>query len=357
MKKIFLSIFLIFILAITALFIFDFKIRFSIIKAVVPVYNIYKQLEVRSNLRLRNFSAIKKNLNSQIELSKKFGSAKTAFTNGIYDTFQIIYENTLYKEEYLHLENVSKKWSELNPDIYQAKIIYAKTIFEIYIKGEKKENFSDEKINEIKKNLLEAIKISSSREEAYRIGIEFSNYINSRVDLNIFCNNYHISTYGGSKPRTHNSIFGGYNDYSLNKLGFYINEEMSNLMLGDDLTLNKKFNYDFNFTEKKEVKKFNLILSALPGVIMEIEKITLHSGSKEIIINIDDIFVTSKSSYNIKSEKNILNLILTAKDKDEIITFHFKENYSDIENVSILMNFRRASITNLNRNSSLGCIY
>jgi hypothetical protein len=358
MKKIFLSVFLILALAITTLFIFDFQKRFLIIRGIIPVYNIYKQLEVRTNLRTRNFSEIEKNLKLQIELSKKYGSTKTGFTNGIYDIFQIVYDNILFKDEYYYFENLSKEWSELHPDIYLAKIFYAKTLFEIYIKGEKKENFSDVKINEIKKILLEAIEISNSREEAYRIGIEFSNLIKSKTDLNIFCNKYYISSYGGIKPRSHNSIFGGFGDYSIDNLAFYINDDINNLMLGDNLTLNKKLYYDFNFYKKENIHKFNLIFSTLPGILMEIESIIFNSGTeKKIEISIDDIFVTSKRAYNIESKKNNLNLILTSKDNDEIVTFHFKENYSEIENISILMNFRRANISNLNNNSSLRCNY
>ncbi len=356
MKKIFISVILIFAIAITSFLVFDFQKRFLIIKSIVPIYNIYKQLEVRTNLRMRNFNRIEKSLKSQIELSKKYGSAKSSFTNGIYDIFQIVYDNILFKDEYSHFENVSKEWSELNPDIYLAKIFYAKTLIEIYIKGEKKENFSVDKINEIKKNLSDAIKISNSREEAYRIGIELSNLIGSKTDLNIFCNNYHISSYGGSKPRTHNSIF-EFSDYSIDKLAFYINDDMKSIMLGDYITLNKKFNYDFNFSKKEKIHKFNLILSALPGIIVEIEKIKLYSHSKEIEVNINDILITSKSAYNLKSDNNLLNLILTGKDNDEIITFHFKENYLDIENISFLMNFSRADISNFNKNSSLKCNY
>ena len=356
MKKFFISIILIFAVAITSFLVFDFKKRFFIIKSIVPIYNIFKQLEIRSNLRSRNFKKIEQNLKAQIELSKKYGSAKSSFTLGIYDIFQIIYDNILFKDEYYLFENVSKEWLELNPDIYLAKIFYAKTLIEVYIKGENKGNFPDEKIKEIKKILLDAIKISNSREEAYRIGIEFSNLIGSSIDLNIFCNNYYTSYYGGSKPRTHNSIF-KFRDYSIDKLAFYINDDMNSITLGDYISLNKKFNYDFNFSKKENIDKLNLIISTLPGIIVDIEKIKLYSHLKEIEVSIDDIFVTSKNAYNLKSDKNLLILILTGKDKDEIITFHFNENYVDIENISFLMNFRRADISNLKKNLSLKCNY
>ena len=138
MKKISLYIFLALALIITSLFIFDFNKRFLVFKSIIPIHNIYKQLEIRSYLRQRNYLEIKKSVKAQLELSKKYGKNKTGFTNGINDVMEIIYGNVLFRKEYVELETISREWAKLNPNIYMANIFYAKTIFEIYIKGEKK---------------------------------------------------------------------------------------------------------------------------------------------------------------------------------------------------------------------------
>ena len=53
--------------------IFDYQKRFTIFKSVIPAYNIYKLLEIRTYLRFRDFSKINIILNNQINLSKKYG--------------------------------------------------------------------------------------------------------------------------------------------------------------------------------------------------------------------------------------------------------------------------------------------
>ena len=353
MKKISLYIFLALALIITSLFIFDFNKRFLVFKSIIPIHNIYKQLEIRSYLRQRNYLEIKKSVKAQLELSKKYGKNKTGFTNGINDVMEIIYGNVLFKKEYAELETISREWAKLNPNIYMANIFYAKTIFEIYIKGEKKENIPKEKLMEIKNALFKAIEISNSREEAYRIGVEMSYVSGLDNDLNLFCNNYYNSHYGGNNPRTHVSQF--YHGYSFSKLAIYTNDKPEKIILGNDMILNKKLNYEFNFSERKNINRFNLLLSTLPGTIVDIEKITLTSDNEIIIFNPADIFMTSKNTYVLKSGKEILSLILTGKNTDEIISFYLNKNFSNIENISITMNFRKADILNLKNNFLSKC--
>ena len=121
-----------------------------------------------------------------------------------------------FRDEYIKLEQVAKEWYDLHPDIYSAKIFYAETLFEINIKGKKIKMLSIDKINQIKTILDEAIQISDSREEAYRIGFKLSILLNSTDDLNFYCKKYQNSFFGGSSARTHSSLF---ESYSIGKLG------------------------------------------------------------------------------------------------------------------------------------------
>ena len=71
MKKFLISITLILVVIISGFFIFDHKNRFFVFKSIIPAYNIFKLLEVRTYLRIRNFERISESVNSQISLSKK----------------------------------------------------------------------------------------------------------------------------------------------------------------------------------------------------------------------------------------------------------------------------------------------
>ena len=35
---------------------------------------------------------------------------------------KIVYQNILFRDEYLKLEDISREWSKLHPDMYSAKI-------------------------------------------------------------------------------------------------------------------------------------------------------------------------------------------------------------------------------------------
>ena len=352
MKKIFLSLFLIFVIIISSLMIFDYQKRFTIFKSVIPAYNIYKLLEIRTYLGFRDFSKINIILNNQINLSKKYGKNKTGFTNGINDVMSLVYKNILYKDEYSQIENSIRKWAMMNPDIYDAQIFYAKTIFEIYIKNKKRHNISDAKINEVKEILSSAIKISDSREEAYRIGTDLSLSINSLDDLNYYCEKHHNSFYGGSSPRTHKSLF---RSYSIGKLGIYLNDNKKDIILGDNFVLNNKMEYEFNFIHRKNIDNFSLILATLPGIIIDFYKITVFSNNSEVILTPNDILITSRNAYNIEVGKSSVSFILTGMNLEEVIEFNTNQSFTNTEKISVLMRFRKADISNFKDNKFANC--
>ena len=352
MKKFLIFFTLILILVTSTFFIFDYKNRFFFFKSIIPAYNIFKLLEIRTYLRIRNFEKVSESINSQISLSKKYGKNKTGFTNGIYDVMKLVYQNILFQDEYIKLEQVAKEWYNLHPDIYDAKIFYAKTLFEINIKGKKRDELSIDKINQIRTILDEAIEISDSREEAYRIGFNLGILLNSADDLNFYCKKYQNSFFGGSNARTHKSLFGS---YSIGKLGLNFDNQKE-IFLSDNFVLNKLNTYEFNFLNRKDINQFNLIIATLPGIIVDFSKVILFSSKEKFILDPKDFIITSKNGYNIDIQNNFTSFILTSENVDEVISFNTKKKFSNIEKLSINMKFRRANILNKNNYQSLGCI-
>ena len=352
MKKFLIFFTLILILVTSTFFIFDYKNRFFFFKSIIPAYNIFKLLEIRTYLRIRNFERVSESINSQISLSKKYGKNKTGFTNGIYDVMKLVYQNILFQDEYIKLEQVAKEWYNLHPDIYDAKIFYAKTLFEINIKGKKRDELSIDKINQIRTILDEAIEISDSREEAYRIGFNLGILLNSADDLNFYCKKYQNSFFGGSNARTHKSLFGS---YSIGKLGLNFDNQKE-IFLSDNFVLNKLNTYEFNFLSRKDINQFNLIIATLPGIIIDFSKVILFSNKEKFILDPKDFIITSKNGYNIDIQNNFTSFILTSENVDEVISFNTKKKFSNIEKLSINMKFRRANILNKNNYQSLGCI-
>ena len=353
MKKFLISFTLILVIIISTFFIFDHKNRFFFFKSIIPAYNIFKLLEVRTYLRIRNFERVSESINSQISLSKKYGKNKTGFTNGIYDVMKLVYQNVIFQDEYIKLEQVAKEWYNLHPDIYDAKIFYAKTLFEINIKGKKRDEFSIDKINKIRTILDEAIEISDSREEAYRIGFNLGILLNSGDDLNFYCKKYQNSFFGGTNARTHTSLF---ESYSIGKLGLNFNSNQKEILLGDNFVLNKLNTYEFNFLDRKDINQFNLIIATLPGIIIDFNKVILFSSKEKFILDPKDFIITSKNGYNIDIQNNFTSFILTSENVDEVISFNTKKKFSNIEKLSIKMKFRRADILNKNNYQSLDCI-
>ena len=352
MKKFLIFFTLILILVTSTFFIFDYKNRFFFFKSIIPAYNIFKLLEIRTYLRIRNFERVSESINSQISLSKKYGKNKTGFTNGIYDVMKLVYQNILFQDEYIKLEQVAKEWYNLHPDIYDAKIFYAKTLFEINIKGKKRDELSIDKINQIRTILDEAIEISDSREEAYRIGFNLGILLNSADDLNFYCKKYQNSFFGGSNARTHKSLFGS---YSIGKLGLNFDNQKE-IFLSDNFVLNKLYTYEFNFLSRKDINQFNLIIATLPGIIVDFSKVILFSSKEKFILDPKDFIITSKNGYNIDIQNNFTSFILTSENVDEVISFNTKKKFSNIEKLSINMKFRRANILNKNNYQSLDCI-
>lgn len=340
MKKsnLLISLLLIFLLIVSSILMFEPNLRRNLIKSIIPVYNIYNYLALRSDVRVRNYKNVANRIENQIKLSNKFSKNKTSFANGIYDNMELAFKNALYPEEFNHLKRVSEKLLLMDPSMYMAHIWFAQS--------NAVANDDLEKILLSLESIHKAIKIASAREEAYRVGIKIASENNLNEELDNLCNNYFVSQSGGLLPRTHKNFFGG---LGIRKMALFI-DKANEFYSSYAISLNKDIYYDFHFSETKKFNKFNLILSLLPGIKIEIKDIIFKSSKNNINPKLSEVLINTKAAYIVESNDNLVSLI-TNDFFDKIIFFKLKDEINNIDTISLLMNFKRLPLTNLE-----GCI-
>ena len=154
-------------------------------------------------------------ISNQIELSKKFGKNKTAFATGIYDNMSLAFSLAITRSDYQNLKKLAENLIEIDPRTYMAHVWFAQANAMV-----------DNSVESIKKSIFhinKAIKISSVREEAYRVGIKIMSQNNILSDeLASLCSKYFTSQSGGIIPRTHRNFLIG---LGLRKMAIFFENE------------------------------------------------------------------------------------------------------------------------------------
>ena len=89
-----------------------------------------------------------------------------------------------------------------------------------------------------------------------------------------------------------------------------------------------------------DIKNLNMFFSLIPGVSLEIKKITLFSEQNFTDIGQNDFLITSKNSFFDSSRK-----IIFMENEDEILNIKFDQNYKKVDKITFDMIFRKLDLS------------
>ena len=334
--KYFFFLFLFLILSTLITLSLNSNLRRTSLNYIVSGYKLYMFISIQSDLKKQNLNlnSAEKKISNYLNNSKKIANGKSSLLIGIYDVLNLVETSIVNDNDFSIFEDVLLEIIKMDPSLYNARLLYAKSLL------------ANKKVDEAKNQISVALELNPLDHEAHRTLIKIDNTYPGKNNYEELCINYKNSDLGGSKARYKNTIFSGFN---LNKFSLKFNEisngkQNSDLYTVSGLTLNSFSTYEIIPNKIIDFNAFNLYFNFPPGTILEIKGIKLYSKLKKFDIEESDTFITSKNSF-FMNNLNSTKIIFTKLD-NEIININFNEEYKDIEKIELNMNISKTELTN-----------
>ena len=330
-NKFFTAIVLIIVLIITY-FTLDSTLRRYVYTKAIGTYKLYQLHVIGGDIFYKDFNSASKQILKYIEFSQKISEGKNGMLQGILDVTELVTSKAYTQKEFNEMQNVYIKINEITDDIYKNHIWLARSL-------------SDDDQNESIKHLNKALRLSKSSEEAYREIIRLFSKDRKLINLlNNYCSDYFSNFAGGTMGRISaqddtkffhgsGSIFAISRDENY----FKLNPRFIN-------NLNEYNAYDFIFQETKDVDEFNIFKNFFSGSKVSIRNITLHNDKKNEI-DMENLIIQSLSSYILSQSSNEI-IFLSGKEEDDILKFHFKKIYKDINRITLELKLEKLALVN-----------
>lgn len=314
---------------------FNSNLRRTTLSYLLSAYKIYMLVSIQSDLKTSNLNLIsaEKKISKYLKNSKIIANGKSSLLIGIYDSINLIEKSIVRDKDFGIFENVLKEIVIIDPTLFKARVLLAKSLM------------SNKKFGEAKEQIKKALKINPLNHESYRILINLEN--NKKKVWKNICKEYLNVNLGGSKARYKNMIFTGYN---INKFAVMLNPSVSDndyqneLYTLSGINLNEFSDYEVIPTKQINLRKLNIYFSFLPGTILEVKEIKLYSEIKDYVISEKDVFITSKNTFFLNQDE-AKKIIFTQLD-NEIINIDLLSIFEKIEKIELVMKVTKSSLTN-----------
>ena len=298
----------------------------------IGLINNYYSITIRQNL-ISGTSSVNDVINKidqQIKVTDFITTeSKNTFTDNIYENLYKVEEYVNFDRDKENFSKVVKKLIDKDPNLYHALIWDAKLMS--YKKLEKKKIIN--KINF-------AIDLSPASQEAYRFILDYTKKNDDKRLFNFYCKKYHTSILGGKKNKER-SLFDG---SSLTRFGIQVGNQIDEIILNEGINLNEDQDYIFILRKPLDIANLQILSNFLPGTSINIKSFELTNiNDEELIIPLEDIYLSSKNSFFIEDQNSIK--ILVTSYYDEKIKIKLSKLYKNIVQIKIKINFSKANLT------------
>jgi tetratricopeptide (TPR) repeat protein len=287
-------------------------------------------VSIQSDLKkdVPDFSSVNNKILGFMNIANKIANGKSKLLIGIYDATNLAQSKIIHKKDFGKLEKVFSELVKMDPLLFEARVWYAESLIS---KGKKREAIDQAE---------EALKLNPSSDDAYRILISLASENKNIKLLNFYCSKFLNASLGGKNQRFKSMLFNGAN---LNKFGVELNPKINKsneIYIHSGINLNEKSNYEIIPSKEMDIKNLNMFFSLIPGVSLEIKKITLFSEQNFTDISQNDFLITSKNSFFYSSKK-----IIFMENEDEILNIKFDQNYKKVDKIIFDMIFRKLDLS------------
>ena len=332
-KKFFFLIFFI-ILFIIILLTFNTNFRKLTLFSALNFYKAYMTVSMQLYLKTPDpdYVLINDKLKNFIKVSKKISSGKSKLLIGIYDAANLVQSSIIDDEKFGDLEEFFSDLVDLDPNLYEAKIWYAKSLY------------ANNKIEASIKEIDKAIKLSPIDPGPYRLAFKIFLQKNDYKKFNYYCEKYLKSEFGGKKKRYQSTKFDGFNfnDFSIKFKSENILDKNNYIIRG--INQGKFDQYELVPQNSINISSIEMTFSFNPGTVLEIDEIQFFSKDKVFNISEKDLLINSKNSFfnNNGTQKQII----FSSQNNEVLDIKLKQPVSNIDKIIFLMKFEKLSLVN-----------
>lgn len=278
-----------------------------------------------------NVSEIINKIDQQIRFTDFIISkSKNTFTDNIYENLYKVEEYVISNQDIENFSKVVRKLIDRDPNLYNALVWDAKLM-----------SYKNFQKQEIIDRINSAIDLSPANQEAYRFILDFTKKNNDKKLFKSYCAKYHLSQLGGKKNKER-SLFRG---SSLTRFAIQIGNQIDNINIVEGINLNEYQDYKITLREPVNLNNLQILSNFLPGTIISIQSLELMDiNDDKFIVSLEDIYVSSKSSFFIEDKNHIK--ILATNFSDEKIKIQFSQFYENITQINIKINFYKTNLTN-----------
>ena len=334
--KYFFYLFITIIITASLLVTFNSNIRSNLLGTLVSGYKVYMLASIQSDLKRdkTNVKNVKKKLLKFINHNNLLANGKSKILIGIYDATRLA-QSKLNKYEYIKLEEVFRKLTEIDPNLYEANLWYAKSL---YYKKEYQKSL---------KIIDKSLNISPANHDFYRLGIILAKEINNNDLAKKYCEQYYTNQFGGKESRYKSTFFNG---FDLNNFAISFNNlEAQNVTkekkyIHSGISLNKYAKYEIIPSKPTDANGLSIFLSLMKGLGVEIKKVDIYSEKTINTQEDKDLFIASNNSFSLN--KNNKKIIIMTSEDDEIINLTFSKKYLNIDKIVIQMKIFKLDLNN-----------
>jgi hypothetical protein len=279
-----------------------------------------------------DYVLINNKLKNFIKISKKISSGKSRLLIGIYDAANLVQSSIIDDKKYADLEEFFSELVDLDPNLYEAKIWYAKSLY------------ANNKIEASIKEIDKAINLSPLDSDPYRLAFKIFLKKKDYKKFNYYCKKYLESEFGGKKKRYQLTKFDGFNfnDFAVKLKSENINDNNNYIIRG--INHGKFDQYELVPKNSTNVSSIELIFNFNPGTILEINNLQLFSKDNIYNVSEKDLLIHSKNTFfNSNGAQN--QIIFTAKN-NEVLDLKLNQVFTNIDKIIFSMKFDKLNLIN-----------
>lgn len=306
--------------------------RWWVLEAVAPGYNIYQAMSLRSAMRVRDFPAAARRLDDYMGRAQQLSRSRSRMLPGLVEATELVVEQARTQEELDILVPILKRLAVMDPELHLGQLWLARAL----------------RRREPSKALAHAdaaITLIPADERAYREGIEAALVLGSSSLVVKYCKAYQGAQFGGPLPRGYANLFRA---VGLRKMAIEAMGPSGKPVLVTNLgiQLNERRSYHFQMPKPAPTQALILHLGILPGLKVQLHQLRLvvEGGTR----NFDpaDLIVSARTGYIDASDNKSVTVISLGQADETIQLRRLSGIFPAAERVELELTFGRLPLTN-----------
>jgi len=326
-----LVVVMVFIIISTGILFYNGGLRYKVFRLVGEIPSTVYFYLFRGHVYRRDFAGAVQLLNKQLDYVQNISSGNNQVLPGLLKNIKFCIEHAETTDEYDQFQKFLYRFITLYPDIYEARVWYAKTLL----------NDSGSLVFE---QVDAAIRLAGSDSMSYKVGIEAAQLYGEKEKFNKYCKQYNKNQLGGVTFFDRNLLFFG---LGLRTIALKVEgkDGIEEYIENNGLRIGPKVNYEFILKRRVNLKKVKLYVGTQSGIIFKIHGIELSlNGFKIRKIEAKNLTMTTFDGYFLDKS----SVFITSSNRVGAINFNLPVQNIDtyIDKIVISMGIRKAGITN-----------